>query len=138
MRRVWVLLLCAYLLGWVPLNFANELFATVPSLQMRGAPAVIELAVHGISAMLCATAGWMLWAGAPAGLTLAATAVTAAGLVFLQSLFLTVLPRNTAPGERLPLALVTCAHTAVWLTILARAARRDRSRGQHDLANHSS
>ncbi len=138
MRRVWVLLLCAYLLGWVPLNFANELFATVPSLQMRGAPAIIELALHGMAAMLCATAGWMLWVGAPAGLTLAAAAVTAAGLVSLQSLFFTVLPRNTAPGERIPLALVTCAHTAFWLAIIVRAARRERSRGQHDLANHPS
>ena len=138
MRRIWVLLLCTYLLGWVPLNFANELFATVPSLQMRGAPALIELALHGITVTLCATAGWMLWVGAPAGLTLAAAAVTAAGLVSLQSLFLTVLPRNTAPGERIPLALVTGAHTAVWLTILVRAGRRERSRGQHHLANHPS
>lgn len=133
-----MLLLCAYLLFWVPLNFASELLATIPSLLMRGAPALLELALHAGVAVLCATAGWMLWAGGAAGLTLAAAAVMAAGLVSLQSLYLTVLPRNTAPGERMPLALVACAQMAFWLAMIARTARRERSRGQHDLADHPS
>ena len=135
MPRGWALLLCAYLLGWVPLNFAGELFATVPSLQMRGAPALLELAFHGAVAMLCATAGWMLWVRAPPGPAIAAVAVAMAALVSLQSLFLTVLPRNTAPGERLPIASIVFAHTTFWLIMIHRSGRRERSRGQHDLAD---
>lgn len=135
MRRGWALLLCAYLLWWVPLDFANELLATIPSLPMRGAPALVELIVHGAVAMLCATAGWMLWVRGPAASAFAAVAVAAAGLVSLQSLFLTVLPRDTAPGERLPLFLLTCAHVTFWLLMICSAARRERSGGQHDLAN---
>ena len=124
MRRGWTLLLGAYLLLWVPITFANEIFAAGPSLGMRGAPALVELAVHGVVTVLCAAAGWMLLAAAPAALPVASGAVAAAALVSIQSLVWTRLPRQTAPGERVPLVLLILAHAIFWLVMLARARRR--------------
>ena len=59
-RRLLTVLLCGYLLLWIPLGIANEVLITLPSLDMRGAPALAELAFHLVVGILCATAGWML------------------------------------------------------------------------------
>jgi hypothetical protein len=120
MHRGWALLLCVYLLGWVPLNFANELFGSVGSLDMRGWPGAIELALHALVAMICAAAGWSTWTQAPAARTLAIVAVAASAVAAVQSLYWTVLPRNLAPGDRLPLAALAIAHAAFWLVMLSR------------------
>jgi hypothetical protein len=120
MHRFWTLLLCVYLLGWLPLEFAGELFGTVGSLDMRGAPAVVELAAHMVVAAVCAAAGWAMWTQAPAARTLAIAAVIAAALAAVQSLYWTVLPRNLAPGDRLPLATLAVVHAAFWLVMLTR------------------
>jgi len=124
MSRPWRLLLCLYLLGWVPLNFATELLSTIPSIGMRGAPAILELIVHGAAAMLCATAGWMLMIQAPAALDAAAVAVIVSAIVRIQLLFWSVLPRNLAPGERLPLSALACANALFWLVMIGRAKGR--------------
>jgi hypothetical protein len=120
MHRGWALLLCVYLLGWVPLNFANELFGSVGSLDMRGWRGTIELAAHAVVTMMCAAAGWSLRTGAPAGRTLAIAAVLASAFAAVQSLYWTVLPRNLAPGDRLPLAALATAHASFWLFMLTR------------------
>lgn len=122
MTRGLTLLLCAYLLAWIPAGFAVELFASAPTLGMRGAAAILELAVHAAVAMLCATAGYMLLIRAPSARAVAATAVIAAALVAIQSIYWTVLPRQLAPGEALPLVALVCATAGLWLLIL-RASR---------------
>ena len=126
-RRGWPLLLCGYLLVWIPLNFAVELLSAVPSIEMRGTPAIVELAMHGAVAMLSATAGRMALTDPAATRHLASAAVLAAGGVSIQSLFWTALPRNVAPGTRLPLALFAVVTTAFWLVVVHRAQRRPRS-----------
>jgi len=118
-------LLRIYLLVWVPLGSAGELLVTWPSLDMRGAPAVLELAVHGAAAVLSAAAGWMRWIDAPAGSAAASIAGVATGVVSVQSIVWMILPRNVAPGEELPLALIACARSALWLGVLA-VTRQDR------------
>lgn len=127
MPRALALLLCAYLIGWVPLNFAARLLGALPSLGMRGAPAFAELAVHGAVAALCAAAGWMVWIQSPGRWPLAAAAVAAAGAATLQPLFWTVLPSSLAPGQRWPLTALVLAHAGFWLVLIARAHRRDAS-----------
>ena len=124
MRRTAVLLLSLYLLGWVPLRYANELLVTYPSLDMRGAPAAIELLLHGGVAVLSATAGWMIWIRAPAAPGLAVAAVVASGAAALQSLFWTSLPHQVAPGAEWPLAVASLLHTLFWLGVIA-FGRRD-------------
>ena len=125
MRRALTMLLCAYLLLWVPIGLANEIFATLPSLGMRGAPALAELAVHAAAAVLAAAAGWMLLVYAPAAQQIAQVAVAAQAALAVQSLHWTVLPRQTAPGARLPLTVLAIAHALFWVAVLRRT-RMDR------------
>lgn len=122
MRRALALLAGAWLLCWIPFTFATELFASAPSLHMRGWPALMELVVHAAVALLCATAGWMLWTRAPAGFAVAVAGIVSVAGIRIQSLFWTALPRNHAPGDRLPLAAVAAAAAVFWL-VLVYAAR---------------
>ncbi len=120
MSRALALLLCAYLLAWVPMNFAIEVLTAMPSLGTRGPLAYTELAVHGIVALLCAIAGRMVWMQAHAARPFASAAIVSNGVVALQSIFVTVLPRNVAPGTRIPLAAHAVVLTIVWLAVIRR------------------
>jgi hypothetical protein len=111
-------LLSSYLLIWAPGTFAVEALAVMPSLGVRGPIAWIELAVHGIVALVCAAGGRMLRIESPVGPAVAAAGVAARAVISLQSLFWTTLPRDVAPGARLPLALLTCANAVFWLIVL--------------------
>jgi hypothetical protein len=144
MPRVWALVLSAYLLGWIPIGFAAELFAAFPSIGRRGTIAAVELIVHGASAIMSATAGWMLLARAPVAGAASAAAVVLGSVVTIQSLFWTVLPRNVAPGDRLPLAILAVGNGVFWLMVIHRVRESETpdgcgtagSRRQHDLPDH--
>jgi hypothetical protein len=125
-RRISGQLLSSYLLIWVPGTFAAELLTTLPSIGVRGRLAWLELALHGIVAMSCAVAGRMLRIDSPSAPLMAAAGVIARAVVSLQSLFWTVLPRDVAPGMRLPLALLACAIAAIWLAVIRWLAGADR------------
>lgn len=122
-HRVLTLLLAAYLLVWVPAGFATELLAAFPSLDMRGRAAVLELSVHAAVAVLSATAGYMCLVRARAAAPFASAAVVAAAATALQSLWWTVLPRQVAPGQALPLAALSCVLAGFWLLVIAVAVR---------------
>ena len=127
MPRAWTLLLCAYLLLWVPIGFAYELFVTLPSIARRGPAAFAELAVHGAGAAICAAGGWTLLVRSPAAASAAAGAVIVGALLSIQPLFWTVLPRQVAPGERVPLTALAIAHAVFWLVMIRHYARKERS-----------
>ena len=114
-RRILAQLLSSYLLIWAPGTFAMELLTALPSIGVRGPGAWIELVVHGVVAITCAVGGRMLRIAAPAGPAVAAVGVAARAVISLQSLFWTALPRDVAPGTRLPLALLACANAVFWL-----------------------
>jgi hypothetical protein len=119
----WLVLLCAYLLVWVPLNFAVLANRSLPSVGHRGTVAVLELAVHGIEAILCAAAGWMLRVRNPAGAVLARVALAANAALTLQALYVSSLPRDVRPGLALPLAVFSITHATAWIVYLARSRR---------------
>jgi len=122
MVRGWLLLLCAYLLVWVPINFAAELATSLPGLGFRGPLAVLELVVHALAAALAVAAGLALWRGSD-DTTLAAAAVVVAAAIAIQSLYWTTLPGQTMPGDKLPLSILAAAHAAVWVWYLRRRGR---------------
>lgn len=123
MRPAWLVVLCGYLAVWVPLNFAALATQSLPSIGARGAAAVLELAVHGAAALLCAAAGWMLWSGHAAGAGLARAALTVNAIVAIQALRGSALPRDVPPGLAAPLAVITIAHAAAWIVYLGRSRR---------------
>ena len=125
--RVLMLILSGYLLVWVSIRFANELLVTIPSIGMRGVPGILELGFHGLVALGCGAAGWMLLADAPPARPAAMMAVAASATVSLQSLFWTALPSQTAPGQRPLLAILAVLHALFWIFVLWRAEKRSSS-----------
>jgi len=121
MRLVW-----AYLLVWIPVSFAFELLSALSSLAMRGLPAIVELAVHALVAGLSVAASRMLEGTAPARFTAAASAVAANGVVAIQSLYWTVLPRDIPPGSRTLRAVLDVAVMVFLLLLVASARRKSR------------
>ena len=119
----WLLILTIVLYIWQPVTFAGELLLSLGSLGMRGAPAVIELLAHGGSAGLSVAASRALTNENPGGPSMAAVALTVAAILGVQSLYWSSLPHNTMPGDKLPLAVLTVAHSAVWLIYLRRSRR---------------
>ena len=116
-------LLCFILFVWAPWSFSMELGVSLPSLGMRGPLAILELAAHFAATALAVSAGWSLWLRRPHGPMLARVAVIGLAVVAVQSLYWTVLPRQTPPGSELPLAAFAAAHAAIWLAYLHRSAR---------------
>ena len=123
MGAVWLSLLSLILLVWYPLDFAVEVLKTMPSIDMRGPVAALELVVHGLVAATCVAAGWSLWNGTAPGPALARIALIAVALTAVQSLYWSHLPGDTKPGDELPLALFAIAHSAAWLVYLHRSSR---------------
>ncbi len=118
MNALWHYSLCLILTVWYPSTFAGELLRTVPSIEMRGAIAVIELLAHGIVAVISVAAGWSLYSQAPHGPPLARVALIAVALAWVQSLYWTVLPTQTIPGDELPLAALALLHSGIWIAYL--------------------
>ncbi len=122
MTRVGTRVLGVLLFAWAPLTFASEI-PSVSSLTMRGTPALAELAAHALVAILSVTAGWALWVGNPESVRIAEVAVAAVAAAAVQSLYWTWLPRNTMPGDKLPLAALIVTVASGWLVYLRRLPR---------------
>ncbi len=116
-------MLCLALLVWRPLDFVVELNRALPSLGMRGALGAIELFVHGVVAAVAVAAVRALSNGLPGAARLAAVALVASAAATIQSLYWSVLPHQTMPGDALPTAVLAAAHAAVWLVYLSRSRR---------------
>jgi hypothetical protein len=123
MSGVALTILCFVLFLWTPAGFAAEAATALPSLAMRGMPGLIELSAHGAVAALSAAAGWSLWTRASHGPVLARAALIASAAISVQSLYWSVLPRQTPPGSELPLAAIAVLHAALWLVFLQRSSR---------------
>jgi hypothetical protein len=116
-------LLCFILFVWAPWSFSIELGESLLSLGMRGPLAILELVAHFAVTAVSVAAGWSLWHRRPHGPMLARVAVVGLAIVAVQSLYWSVLPRQTPPGSELPLAALATAHAALWLLYLHRSVR---------------
>jgi hypothetical protein len=113
-------LLCAALVLWRPLDFVFELTTTLSSLGRRGPLGILEVLWHGGVAATAVAAAQALWAESPAGARLAAIAVTLSAAASVQSLYWSVLPHQTMPGDERILAALSIAHATFWLVYLRR------------------
>jgi hypothetical protein len=87
---------------------------------MRGPLGVIELLWHGAVAVTAVAAARALWSESPAGPQLATIAVIASAAASIQSLYWSVLPHQTKPGDERILATLSIVHAAFWLVYLRR------------------
>ena len=120
MSRGWLLLLCATLLLWRPLDFAFELPSTLASLRHRGIVAVVELLFHGAVAAVAVAAARALWDRMPAAPLLARVALALSAIATWQSHYWSVLPHQTVPSDRLPLSAFAACIATAWLIYLQR------------------
>ena len=125
MSRGPLLLLCATLLLWRPLDFAFELPSTLSSLGHRGWIAAVEILFHGAVAALAVSAARALWDRMPPALLLARLALVLSVLATWQSHYWSMLPHQTIPSDRLPLAVVATIVASAWLAFLSRAGMAD-------------
>ena len=119
----WMRLLCAYLMLWVPFSFSALANRSIPSLDSRGLAAGVELAVNAIAAIVCATAGFMLWVRNPAGAWAGRAALVLVAVVTIQAVTASTLPRDLAPGLALPIVVVTLVHAGAWIAYIGRSRR---------------
>jgi hypothetical protein len=90
---------------------------------MRGLAGAIELLGHGAVAAVSVAAAQALWNERSAGPPLAVVALIGSAAVSVQSLYWTVLPHQTVPGSKRPLAALAIVHAAVWLLYLKHSRR---------------
>lgn len=82
-----------------PLRFAGEVLRVLPSIVDRGAIAAIELLLHGLVALLSAGAGFALWNATPDARRISTIAIVALVARSVQSVYWSVLPDSTMPGD---------------------------------------
>ena len=123
MARAWLMLLCAALLLWRPLDYAFELSQSLTTLGMRGVPGAIELLFHGIVAAVAVAAAQSLWSERPSGPSLAAVALIGSAAATVQTVYWTALPHQTVPGSERLISALAIGHAAIWLLYLRRSRR---------------
>ena len=92
-------IVAVFLIALEPLRFAGEALRVLPSIGYRGALAGLELLVHGLVAALSAGAGFALWNGTPDARRTATIAVIVLMARAVQSVYWSVLPNSTRPGD---------------------------------------
>lgn len=126
MDRAAALVLAAYLGLWVPLRTASVIAASLPSLDLRGAPGFAEVVVRALAAALSLAAAAGLVPGNRSAVALATFAVLANVIVGVAVIYWTRLPGSLAPGQHLPFATAQVVWAAGWLLYLRRRARLSR------------
>lgn len=123
MIRGALLLLCAYLAGWVPLDFSAQLLGALPSVTQRGPGAFLELIADAAIAATSVSAAWALWSHSPAGVKLARWALVALAVTGVQSQYWSSLPHQNLPAHRPVLAALMVLNSVAWLVFLRWYAR---------------
>src|SRR5215470_14023692 len=97
----WLLLLCALLLIWHPLNFAIAASGALASLPLRGLPLALVLAGRLLVTGLGIGAGLALLTRRPAAVTLAIAALAASAAADLFVYTTPYMPSNRLPGDNI-------------------------------------
>jgi hypothetical protein len=121
--RGWLLVLCALLLVWQPLNLALTMAGTLDELSLRGPGLAVILVARLLAAGLGIAAGLSLFQCKPG-----AVAIAKASLVFSAAVDVAVYatpysPDNRPPGDATLILMASLAYYAVWLAYLVRSKR---------------
>lgn len=119
----WLLVLCALLLVWHPLNLALAASSVVDALPLRGLPLALVLIVRLLVTAIGIGAGLALLARRPGAVPLARVAVITSAAVDLFVYSTPYYPSNRLPGDTLWYIAVTLVYHGVLLGYLFRSAR---------------
>jgi hypothetical protein len=100
-----------------PLHFGFEASRVLSTIAYRGRVAAIELGAHAIVAVVCAGAALAFWNGGPDARRWITIAAVASVARTIQSVYWSVLPDDTRPGDELIVALTAMALGTITLVL---------------------
>jgi hypothetical protein len=121
--RGWLLILCAWLTIWLPLNTAAAAAEGLAALPVRGWPLALLLVVRIAITAIGVAAARALWARRPGAVPLTKAAIVLSGLVQLFVYATAIAPNNRMPGETPYYAAVVAAVHGGWLLYLTRSSQ---------------
>ena len=119
----WLLVLCALLLVWHPLNFGLAASSALVALPLRGLPLALILAGRLLVTALGIAAGLALLSRRPAAVRLAAAALIASAAADLFVYTTPYMPSNRLPGDTVWFVAGSLLYHAAWLLYLVRSTR---------------
>ena len=114
----------ALLVVWEPTNFAVEALTVLPTITYRGWLAALELACHAVVAAIAAAGGLALWNRTTGAHRIALTAIVATVARTVQSLYWSVLPNATMPGDEPLITAIALVVGALAIFIVALSSTR--------------
>jgi hypothetical protein len=121
--RGWLLVLCAVLLVWQPLNFALTTAGLVDRLSTRGPELAIVILARLFSAALGIAAGLSLLQLKPVGVSLARTSLVVSAVVDVFDWATPYSPKNRPPGDATILLAAALMYYGLWFVYLIRSKR---------------
>jgi Protein of unknown function (DUF2569) len=119
----WLLVLCALLLVWHPLNFAGVAAGALQALPLRGTPLALVLAARLLVTAVGIAAGIALLARRPAAVTLAVAALALSAAADLFVYTTSYMPSNRLPGDTMGYVAMSLLYHGAWLLYLVRSTR---------------
>jgi hypothetical protein len=121
--RGWLLLLCATLLVWQPINLAFTMSGLVEELPIRGAGLGIILLTRLLGAGLGIAAGLALLQLKPGAVSIAKASLVFSAIVDIVVYATPYSPDNRPPGDATILLGVSLLYYIVWFAYLLRSQR---------------
>jgi hypothetical protein len=121
--RGWLLVFCALLLIWQPINLALTMAGMVDALSNRGAGLGIILLARLLAAGLGIAAGLALFHLKPGAVSLAKASLIVSALVDIVVFATPYSPNNRPPGDAALILIASLAYYAIWFAYLVRSKR---------------
>lgn len=121
--RGWLLVLCALLLVWQPLNLGLTMAPLVDRLSLRGPGLAMILFFRLIGAALGIAAGLSLFQVRPAGVTIAKASLLFSAIVDVIVYMTPYSPSNGPPGDATLYLIASLVYYAGWFAYLTRSKR---------------
>ena len=121
--RGWLLVLCALLLVWQPLNLGLTMAGLVEELSRRGPGLAVILLARLLAAGLGIAAGLSLFQLKPGAVTLAKASLAFSATVDVIVYATPYSPNNRPPGDATIVLVVSLIYYGVWFAYLSRSRR---------------
>ncbi len=121
--RGWLLLLCATLLVWQPINLAFTMSGLVDELTVRGPGLGIILLARLLGAGLGIAAGLALFEVKPSAVSIAKASLVFSAAVDIAVYATPYSPDNRPPGDATIVLAVSLLYYCVWFAYLLRSKR---------------
>jgi hypothetical protein len=121
--RGWLLVLCALLLVWQPLNLGMTMAGQVDALSLRGPGLAVILLARLLAAGLGIAAGLSLFQVRPGAVTIAKASLVYSAIVDVIVYATPYSPNNRPPGDATIMLVASLVYYGVWFGYLTRSKR---------------